>query len=101
MTPTNQKLNAEEKKLLTAMNKGEFISAMKPEEKNYWEKVARKSPVLRERKQGIQIRLNPEIIDQAKVLAAHEGIPYQTKIQSLVHQWINDPKSQTLLKSLK
>lgn len=100
MTHPTQILDPEESKLLQAMDNDEFISTMKTSESEYWAKIAQKSASMREQKKSIQIRLNPKILNQAKILANHEGIPYQTKIQSLVHQWVNDPKNQSIIESI-
>lgn len=38
--------------------------------------------------QRINIRMSSKDVDQIKVIAAQEGVPYQTLISSIIHKYV-------------
>ena len=77
----NYQLDEEEKEILDAMNEGR-IEIHPPSEKLL--QAARDT--LRKDK-NINIRINANDLTSIKLLAAREGIPYQTLIGSLIHKY--------------
>lgn len=86
MDPTkfnNLVLDEEEQEILTALNEGsieiepvsnEILSAAKDALK---------------KDKSISIRINAHDLTSIKLIAAQEGIPYQTLIGSLIHKYTN------------
>lgn len=82
------KLSEEEQEILDAFENNELVSVPNViEEKeiamiaasNYLKKTAR-----------INIRLKPQDLTQIKMIAAQEGMPYQTLISSILHKYAAD-----------
>ncbi|NIM14345.1 MAG: antitoxin [Candidatus Aminicenantes bacterium] len=75
----------EEREILEAYEKGELIPVENHEEKKKeLIEAARNTPIKTKR---ITIRLSEQDLERLKVKAAETGIPYQTLIGSLVHQY--------------
>ncbi len=75
----------EEQDILKAYEKGELIPVDNNEEKKKeLIEAARNTPTKTKR---ISIRLPEQDLEQLKIKAAETGIPYQTLIGSLVHQY--------------
>ena len=78
-------LDEEEQVLSDSFDRGEWLSVTTLEDEkkiakvaasNYFKKAAR-----------INIRLSNNDLSRIKQLAAHEGLPYQTLISSLLHKY--------------
>lgn len=85
MTKKIIELDREEKMLLGAFEKGELksvrnIKAEKQTAKNAAERFTRKDA-------RINIRLSSYDVDRIKMIAAEEGLSYQTLIASILHKF--------------
>ncbi len=77
----------EEKKLIEAYERGEFIEAENQEEERAMaEKAARR--YLR-KDARINIRLSSADLKMLKARAAEEGLPYQSLISSILHKYVS------------
>jgi len=83
----NAMLDKEEKEILESYERGEWkpIKNQKAEIKKLRE-YARNT--LRKDKR-INIRMASKDLDQVQVIAAQEGIPYQTLISSIIHKYVS------------
>jgi len=82
------KLDKEEKEILDAFEKAGFPRALPKKEKEKkiaeYKKIARAS--LR-RTRNINIRISEQDLQKIKTKAAEKGIPYQTLVTSVLHQY--------------
>ena len=80
-------MDAEEKDILESYDRGEWrpIKNSKAEIKKLRE-YARNT--LKKDKR-INIRMSSKDLDQVQVIAAQEGIPYQTLISSIIHKYVS------------
>ncbi len=76
-------LDKKEKELIESYNKGEWISTDKKEQKVFVE--AAKASVLKSKR--INIRLTSKDFYAIQAKALEEGIPYQTLISSIIHNY--------------
>ena len=55
------------------------------------------------KKKNISLRLNSQDLDQLKLKAEKEGIPYQTLISSIIHKFVTDQliDQKDIIKSLQ
>lgn len=74
-------LDAEEKEIFDAMNDGRL--EVNPPNENIL--IAARETLRKDR--NINIRINANDLTSIKLLAAREGIPYQTLIGSLIHKY--------------
>lgn len=82
---SRKKLNSDENDLLSSFEKGEWKTvANVKKEKSHARKVAAKT--LR-KDVRINIRLSSSDVLNIKQIAAHEGLPYQTLIASVLHKY--------------
>jgi len=94
-----KKLDAFEKDLLAAYEKGEFETTSPSKERLAKFKAAATSTFLKEKRVNIRIS-KPDLMDiQARAL--EEGMPYQTLIASILHKFVSgrlveSPSSLTL-----
>jgi predicted DNA binding CopG/RHH family protein len=83
--PPRIKLEREEKELLTSFDKGEWRTVKKiTMEKKRARKTASKTLSKDVR---INIRLSSSDIANIKLMAAYQGLPYQTLISSILHKF--------------
>lgn len=86
------RLNKEEKELLAAFENGEFKRAKNVKKEIAKAKAAAKNYLRKEAR--INIRLSSADLSMLKRRAAEKGLPYQSLISSLLHQYatghIND-----------
>ena len=80
-------LNKEEKKILTDFDKGNFISVGRIKSEgvkyqNYAKSTLNKS-------KNINIRLSEKDLQKVKSKAVEKGLPYQTLLASLIHQYVD------------
>ena len=80
-------LDEEEKDILESYERGEWklIKNSKSEIKKLRE-YARKTL---QKDKRINIRMASRDLDQVQVIAAQEGIPYQTLISSIIHKYVS------------
>ncbi len=86
MDPTkfnNLNLDDEEQEIFNALNDGS-IAVEPPSEKLL---LAAKDAMKKDK--SISIRINTHDLTSIKMIAAQEGIPYQTLIGSLIHKYTN------------
>jgi predicted DNA binding CopG/RHH family protein len=77
-------LDKDEENILNSFDKGEFVSvAKKAVVKGYVSSA--KTTLNRER--HINIRLSERDLQKLKLKAAEKGIPYQTLVSSVLHQY--------------
>jgi len=80
-------LTEEEIKLLEAIEKGDAISVENSD-------IAKKEAITAARNtlnktKNINIRLSEKDVQKAKEKAAEAGLPYQTLLSSIIHQFVN------------
>lgn len=78
------KLDNEEKEILDAYESGEFVSIFSEEEKK---KLIDAAATTMQKNKNINIRLTSKDLLKLKAKAVERGIPYQTIVASLVHQY--------------
>jgi predicted DNA binding CopG/RHH family protein len=80
-------LDAEEKNILESYERGEWrpINNQKAEIKKLRE-YARNTL---QKDKRINIRMSSKDLGQVQVIAAQEGIPYQTLISSIIHKYVS------------
>ncbi len=79
-------LDKEEKEILQAYESGELKPIKKTkQEMNKLSEYARNTLV---RDKRINIRMSSKDLNQVQVIAAQEGIPYQTLISSIIHKYV-------------
>lgn len=80
-------LDDEEKQILEAFEKGEFVSVDNLEEEK--EKLKKIAQATLNKTKNINIRLSEKSLLKIKAKAVHEGIPYQTLVTSVLHKYAN------------
>jgi len=80
-------LTDEEIELLEAIEKGEFVSVKNVEQAKKDAIAAAKNTL--NKTKNINIRLSEKDLLKAKAKASETGIPYQTLISSIIHQFVN------------
>jgi predicted DNA binding CopG/RHH family protein len=80
-------LDAEEKDILDSYERGEWkpVKNLKAEI-NKLREYARNTL---QKDKRINIRMSSKDLDQVQVIAAQEGIPYQTLISSIIHKYVS------------
>ena len=79
-------LDEEEKEILESYERGEWKSVKNPKEE-----IARIRGYARntlQKDKRINIRMSSKDLDQVQVIAAQEGIPYQTLVSSIIHKYV-------------
>lgn len=79
------KLNKEEQEILDAYERGELKPA--PDAEEMKEKLRKGAQVTRAQKRTVSIRLPEKDLEKLKAKAMEKGIPYQTLIVSILHQY--------------
>lgn len=79
------KLDREERDILNSYEKGEWHPIKSKDKIRRYVKLARNTF---KKDKRINIRLSRQDLEGIQAKAAHEGIPYQTLIASLVHKFI-------------
>ncbi|MCK5510326.1 hypothetical protein KAI65_02165 [Candidatus Parcubacteria bacterium] len=77
-------LNNSEKEILKDYDKGEFSSVAKDKDRKKYQEYVKNTV---NKTKNINIRLSERDIQKIKAKALRKGIPYQTLITSLVHQY--------------
>ncbi len=81
------KLDKEEEKLLTSLERGEWRSVKNM--KALIDKYAEYAKNTLKKDQRISIRMSKQDLIGVQAKAVDEGIPYQTLITSIVHKYVN------------
>jgi predicted DNA binding CopG/RHH family protein len=80
-------LDKEERNILESYERGEWESVKDPKKEiGKLQEYARNT--LRKDKR-INIRMSSKDLDQVQVIAAQEGIPYQTLVSSIIHKYVS------------
>ena len=77
-------LDKEEKEILEAYEQKEFISIFSEEEK---QKLINGAALTMNKNRNINIRLSSKDLLKLKSKASERGLPYQTLVASLIHQY--------------
>jgi predicted DNA binding CopG/RHH family protein len=80
-------LDKEEKDILEAYDRGEWVSVKDPKKEfGILQAYARNT---RRKDKRINIRMSSKDLDQVQAIAAQEGIPYQTLVSSIIHKYVS------------
>jgi predicted DNA binding CopG/RHH family protein len=79
------KLDAEEKELLESLERGEWESVADIESKRVFSKAAAENFLRKDER--ITLRLSSGDLRRLKQKAAYKGLPYQTFISSVLHEY--------------
>lgn len=77
----------EEKDILESYERGEWKPVKKP--KAEMKKLREYARNTLQKDKRINIRMSSKDLDQVQVIAAQEGIPYQTMISSIIHKYVS------------
>jgi predicted DNA binding CopG/RHH family protein len=80
-------LKGEEKDILDSYDRGEWRPV-----KNQKQEIRKLQQYARntlQKDKRINIRMSSKDLDQVQVIAAQEGIPYQTLISSIIHKYVS------------
>jgi predicted DNA binding CopG/RHH family protein len=80
-------LDAEEKDILESYERGEWRPIKNP--KAEIKKLREYAKNTLQKNKRINIRMSSKDLDQVQVIAAQEGIPYQTLISSIIHKYVS------------
>jgi predicted DNA binding CopG/RHH family protein len=80
-------LDNEERDILESYERGEWVSV-----KNAKKEIKKLQQYARntlQKDKRINIRMSSKDLDQVQVIAAQEGIPYQTLVSSIIHKYVS------------
>jgi predicted DNA binding CopG/RHH family protein len=77
----------EEKDILESYERGEWRPINNP--KTEIKKLREYARNTLQKDKRINIRMSSKDLDQVQVIAAQEGIPYQTMISSIIHKYVS------------
>lgn len=80
-------LDDEEKGILESFERGEWKPVKNPKREIKKLSEYARNTLLKDKR--INIRVSSRDLDQVQVIAAEEGIPYQTLISSIIHKYAN------------
>jgi len=80
-------LDVEEKDILESYERGEWVTVKNP--KKEIAKLRRYAKNTLQKDKRINIRMSSKDLDQVQVIAAQEGIPYQTLVSSILHKYVS------------
>ena len=81
----DQKLDAEEQELLESFERGEWQRVENVEEEIAFAKSAARNHLKKDAR--VNIRISSHDLENLKMEAAYKGLPYQTFIASILHQY--------------
>jgi len=84
----NYKLDQEEEQILSDIESGKYKSI--PEVKEEIKRTRQYAKNTLEKVKNINIRLSHKDIQKLKIKAAENGIPYQTMVASILHQYADE-----------
>lgn len=79
-------LDEEEKEILESYERGEWKSVKNPKEEITRLREYARNTLQKDKR--INIRMSSKDLDQVQVIAAQEGIPYQTLVSSIIHKYV-------------
>lgn len=82
-----ESLDEEERELLDAYNKGDFKSVPNLEEEK--QKLVAAARATLNKNRNINIRISEKDLLKIKAKASEKGLPYQTLVSSVLHQYSN------------
>jgi predicted DNA binding CopG/RHH family protein len=77
----------EEKKILESYERGEWQSVKDLKAEVLTLRTAARNTMQKDKR--INIRMSSRDLNQVQVIAAQEGIPYQTLISSIIHKYVS------------
>ena len=80
-------LDVEEKDILESYERGEWVPVKNSKEEIA--KLRRYAKNTLQKDKRINIRMSSKDLDQVQVIAAQEGIPYQTLVSSIIHKYVS------------
>ncbi len=80
-------LDAEEKDILESYERGEWRAVKNQKQEMIKLREYAKNTLQKDKR--INIRMSSKDLDQVQVIAAQEGIPYQTLISSIIHKYVS------------
>lgn len=80
-------LDEEEKGIIDSYDRGEWQSVKDPNPEI--KKLASYARKTLQKDKRINIRMSSKDLDQVQIIAAQEGIPYQTLISSIIHKYVS------------
>ena len=80
-------LDEEEKDILGAYERGEWRSVRNPGKEITKLRGYARNTLQKDKR--INIRMSSKDLDQVQVIAAQEGIPYQTLVSSIIHKYVS------------
>jgi len=81
-------LDDEERELIESIERGDYVSMPKKEQQALIKKLQEAARQYRQKKARINIRMSDSDLLMLKQQAAMQGLPYQTLISSILHQYI-------------
>jgi predicted DNA binding CopG/RHH family protein len=80
-------LDQEEKDILETYERGEWKPVKHPNQE--LRKLREYARNTLQKDKRINIRMSSKDLDQVQIIAAHEGIPYQTLVSSIIHKYVS------------
>jgi predicted DNA binding CopG/RHH family protein len=80
-------LDDEEKDILGSYERGEWVPVTDPNQEI--KKLQQYARNTLQKDKRINIRMSSKDLDQVQVIAAQEGIPYQTLVSSIIHKYVS------------
>lgn len=80
-------LDKEEKDILESYERGEWEPVKDPKKEIGILQACARNTLRKDKR--INIRMSSKDLDQVQVIAAQEGIPYQTLVSSIIHKYVS------------
>jgi predicted DNA binding CopG/RHH family protein len=80
-------LDKEEQEILDSYERGEWKQPANIKEEIEKHRVFAQKTLKKDKR--VNIRLSSKVLEEIKVLAVENGIPYQTLISSILHRYVN------------
>lgn len=80
-------LDDEERDILESYERGEWIPVKNPKKEIMRLQQYARNTLQKDKR--INIRMSSKDLDQVQVIAAQEGIPYQTLVSSIIHKYVS------------
>lgn len=80
-------LDSEEKKIVESYDRGEWRTVRDPKQEIKRLREYARNTLQKDKR--INIRMSSKDLDQIQVIAAQEGVPYQTLISSVIHKYVS------------
>jgi len=85
-------LNKEETDIVEAVESGEFVPVGDIKDRvDYWQSAVKETI----KRKSIHLKLQERDVQKIRAIAYEQGIPYQTLIGSIIHQYAKNAKSKT------